>query len=145
VHLGHRWATAGSTAANVIALLRELRGFGRPVIATYGDDGESLAQAVRAAGVVDALVGHLPFGAWAAAFEKSAVVVTVDTAATHVASAVRRPIVVLFEHRYFRLNSQEWSPYRVPSAVLRKPAVTTDQALNGSRGEIVAAVAKLLC
>jgi ADP-heptose:LPS heptosyltransferase len=145
VHLGHRWATTGSTVANVIELLRELRSFGRPLIATYGEDGDEIAESVRAAGVVDALAGRLPFAAWAAAFEKSAVVVTVDTAATHVASAVRRPIVVLFEHRYFRLNSQEWSPYRVPSAVLSKPSSRTSEALQASRREIVEAVAQLLC
>jgi ADP-heptose:LPS heptosyltransferase len=77
---------------------------------------------VRAAGVADAVVGGLSFAQWAAVFEKSRVVVTVDTGATHVASATRRPTVVLFEHRYFHLNSQEWSPYRVPSVCLRKPA-----------------------
>jgi ADP-heptose:LPS heptosyltransferase len=144
VHLGHRWATTGSTIENVVAVFRDLRRFGRPLVATYGDDGDEIAAAVRAAGVADALAGSLPFGAWAAAFEKSALVVTVDTAATHVASAVRRPIVVLFEHRYFRLNSQEWSPYRVPSVVLRKPPLPEAEALRTSRDEIVDAVGRLL-
>lgn len=144
VHLGHRWAATGSSIENVVEIFRELRRFGRPLVATYGDDGESIAAAVRAAGVTDELAGSLPFGAWAAAFEKSALVVTVDTAATHVASAVRRPIVVLFEHRYFRLNSQEWSPYRVPSVVLRKPAQATAESLRESRREIVDAVGSLL-
>jgi ADP-heptose:LPS heptosyltransferase len=144
VHLGHRWATSGSTVYNVVALLRELRRFGRPVIATYGDDGEAIAAAVREAGAADALLGHLPFGAWAAAFEKCAIVVTVDTAATHLASAVRRPIVVLFEHRYFRLNSQEWSPYRVRSAVLRKPSHPTEEALDETRRQIIGAVSELI-
>ena len=51
-----------------------------------------------------------------------ACVVTVDTGATHVASAMRRPTLVAFEHRYFRLNSQEWAPYGVPHVLVRKPA-----------------------
>ncbi len=144
VHLGHRWATTGSTAGSVVELLRSLRRFGLPVIATYSDDGAELADVVREAGVADAVTGNLPFAAWAALFEKSAVVVTVDTAATHVASAMRRPIVVLFEHRYFRLSSQEWSPYRVPCAVLRKPEHATEEALRASREEIVRAVGDLL-
>lgn len=144
LHLGHRWATMGSTIESVMQLMRDLRRFGRPLVATYGDDGEPIANAVRGAGVADELVGLLPFGAWAAAFEKSSVVVTVDTAATHVASAVRRPIVVLFEHRYFRLNSQEWSPYRVPNVVLRKPPLPTDDLLRASRAQIVEAVDHLL-
>lgn len=144
LHLGHRWATTGSTIESVVQLMRDLRRFGRPVVATYGDDGESIASAVRSAGVADDLVGGLPFGAWAAAFAKSAVVVTVDTAATHVASAVRRPIVVLFEHRYFRLNSQEWSPYRVPSVVLRKPRLPAEDLLAASRAQVADAVETLL-
>jgi ADP-heptose:LPS heptosyltransferase len=90
------------------------------------------------------VVGGLSFGRWAAAFERAACIVTIDTGATHVASAMRRPTVVLFEHTYFRLNSQEWSPYRVPNAVLRKPGSDAPDALDASRAEIVAAVSKLL-
>ena len=57
---------------------------------------------------------------------------------------MKRPTVVLFEYRYFRLNSQEWSPYLVPNAVLRKPAGESDAELRASRIQIVEAVAKLL-
>ena len=66
-----------------------------------------------------------------------ACVVTVDTGATHVASAVRRPTVVAFEHRYFRLNSQEWAPYGVPHVLVRKPAGEDSASLAQFRGEIV--------
>ena len=69
---------------------------------------------------------------------------TIDTGATHVASAVRAPTVVLFEHKWFRLASQEWSPYRVPNAILRKPPDESESSLRASRAEIVAAVASLL-
>lgn len=144
VHLGPRWTSAGSSTASLLELCRELRGLGRPLVATYGGDGVALADAVRRAGVAERIVGGLTFGQWAAAFERAACVVTIDTGATHVASAMKRPVVVLFEHQYFRLNSQEWSPYRVPNAVLRKPSADTPAALRTSRAEIVAAVARLL-
>ncbi|HEX3452834.1 MAG TPA: glycosyltransferase family 9 protein, partial [Solirubrobacteraceae bacterium] len=75
---------------------------------------------------------------------RAACVVTIDTGATHVASAVRVPTVVLFEHKWFRLASQEWSPYRVPNAILRKPPDESEASLRASRAEIVAAVATLL-
>jgi hypothetical protein len=52
--------------------------------------------------------------------------------------------VVLFENKWFRLASQEWSPYRVPNAILRKPPDETESSLRTSRAEIVAAVASLL-
>jgi ADP-heptose:LPS heptosyltransferase len=144
VHLGKRWTERGSTAASLLELFADLRALGRPLVATYGADGAALADVVRSNGVADRVIGDLRFGAWAAAFERAACIVTIDTGATHVASAVRRPTVVLFEHAYFRLNSQEWSPYRVPNAVLRKPADDSPEALRASRAEIVAAVTALL-
>jgi ADP-heptose:LPS heptosyltransferase len=144
IHLGRRWTERGSTTASLLALFRELRPLGRPLVATYGADATELADAVRVANVADQVLGGLTFGQWAAAFERAACIVTIDTGATHVASAVKRPTVVLFEHAYFWLNSQEWSPYRVPNAVLRKPPTDAPDALAASRAEIVAAVARLL-
>jgi len=144
VQLGRRWTERGSTTASCLQLFRELRALGRPLVATYGEDATGLAEQVERAGVADAVLGRLPFHTWAAAFERAACVVTIDTGATHVASAVRVPTVVLFEHKWFRLASQEWSPYRVPNAILRKPPDESDESLRASRAEIVAAVASLL-
>jgi len=144
VQLGKRWMETGSTIASTLELFRELRTLGRPLVATYGDDGRPLALAISDARLADRVVGNLPFLDWAAALERAAVVLTVDTGATHVASAMGRPTVVLFEFRYFRLNSQEWSPYRVPNAVLRKPRTDAPDALAASRAEIVDAVRTLL-
>ncbi len=144
VHIGKRWGERGSTPDSLVQLFRDLRVLGRPLIASFGDDGADLAGRVAAAGVADSVIGQLPFPVWAAVFERAACVVTIDTGATHVASAVQTPTVVLFEYRYFRLNSQEWSPYRVPNAVLRKPRTEDPRALRASRAEIVAAVASLL-
>jgi len=143
-HLGARWFSEGSTLASTLELIGSLRAFGLPVVVTYGIDALEQAAAVRAAGVADHVVGGLSFSQWAAVFEKNRIVVTVDTGATHVASATRRPTVVLFEHRYFHLSSQEWSPYRVPSVCLRKPASDDPAALGASRASIVAAIGGLL-
>jgi len=144
VQLGRRWTEAGSTAESCVALFRELRALGRPLVATYADDGRELAARVAAESVADAVLGDLPFHVWAAVFERAACVVTVDTGATHVASAVRAPTVVIFEDKWFRLASQEWSPYRVPNAILRKPPDESDASLRASRAGIVVAVASLL-
>jgi ADP-heptose:LPS heptosyltransferase len=144
VQLGTRWTEGGSTTASALTLIAELRALGRPVVATFGEDARELAEDVRRAGVADAVLGDLEFHVWAAVFERAACVVTIDTGATHVASAVRAPTVVLFEHRWFRLASQEWSPYHVPNAILRKPSDESDASLRASRAEIVAAVAALI-
>ncbi|MBV8151045.1 MAG: glycosyltransferase family 9 protein [Candidatus Eremiobacteraeota bacterium] len=144
VHIGQRWMQEGSTLASLVALLGELRVLGRPIVVTYGDDAASVIPAIEAGAVADHVAGQLPFAAWAALFEKSACVVTVDTGATHVASAMRRPTVVLFEHRYFRLNSQEWSPWGVPYALVRKPPNEEPSALAAERAEIVEGVRRLI-
>jgi ADP-heptose:LPS heptosyltransferase len=144
VQLGHRWTEHGSTTASCLQLFRDLRALGRPLIATYAEDGRELGEAVARAGVADAVLGGLAFHVWAAVFERAACVVTIDTGATHVASAVHAPTVVLFEHKWFRLASQEWSPYRVPNAILRKPPDESADSLRASRAEIAAAVASLL-
>ena len=144
VQLGQRWAERGSTVESCLQLFRDLRALGRPLVATYGEDALALGARIRAAGVADAVRGKLPFHVWAAVFERAACVVTIDTGATHVASAVRVPTVVLFEYKWFRLTSQEWSPYRVPNAILRKPPDESEVSLRASRAEIVAAVASLL-
>jgi ADP-heptose:LPS heptosyltransferase len=144
VQLGQRWTEAGSTTESCLQLFRELRVLGRPLVATYGEDAQALGETVARAGVADAALGNLPFHVWAAVFERAACVLTIDTGATHVASAVRVPTVVLFEHKWFRLASQEWSPYRVPNAILRKPPDESESSLRASRAELVAAVATLL-
>lgn len=144
VHIGKRWGERGSTPESLEQLFRDMRVLGRPLVATFGEDGMALADRIAGARVADRVLGQLPFAVWAAVFERAACVVTIDTGATHVASAVKTPTVVLFEFRYFRLNSQEWSPYRVPNAVLRKPHNDDPAALRASRTEIVEAVASVI-
>ncbi len=115
-----------------------------PVVVTCARDCEPMAPAFEGSESVARLLRGLPFHKWAAVFERGRVVVTVDTGATHVASAVRTPTVVAFEHRYFRLNSQEWSPYRVPHVLVRKPARADADPISRFSDEIVAGVARLM-
>lgn len=142
LHLGARWFSSGSTLASTLHLAEQLRGLGWPLVLTYAVECAAEAAVFEAAGYV---VAHaLPFHHWAALFERACVVVTVDTGATHVASAVRRPTLVAFEHRYFRLNSQEWAPYGVPSVLVRKPENEDGAALARFRAEILSGVADLI-
>lgn len=144
LHLGLRWFSVGSTLESTIALVRDLRALGHPVVVTYGQECAAQAAALDEARVADVVVGGFPFHQWAAAFERARCVITVDTGATHVASSMRRPTVVAFEHRYFRLNSQEWAPYGVPHALIRKPAAEDRVSLRALRTGIVEAVASLI-
>jgi ADP-heptose:LPS heptosyltransferase len=143
LHLGQRWFTEGSTLEGTVAIVDGLSALA-PVVVTCARDSEAMAPAFESNGGVARVFRGLPFHEWAAVLERARVVVTVDTGATHVASAVHRPTVVAFEHKYFRLNSQEWSPYGVPHVLVRKPAGEGREELARFRDEIVGGVASLL-
>jgi ADP-heptose:LPS heptosyltransferase len=142
LHLGQRWFAEGSTVESTLALAGELAALGHPFAISCASECEPYAVAFASRG--HRVFTGLQFFEWAALFEAARVVVTVDTGATHVASAMRRPTLVLFEHRYFRLNSQEWAPYRVPSVLVRKPETEDDAALAQMRAQIVTGVKTLL-
>lgn len=143
LHLGERWFENGSTLASTVALVQSLRELAAVAITVAGEC-EAYASAFAGPKGADLLFHGLPFFEWAAVLERARVVVTVDTGATHVASAMRRPTVVAFEHRYFRLNSQEWAPYGVPHVLVRKPASEDDASLAQFRDEIVRGVTSLM-
>lgn len=142
LHLGRRWFRDGSTLETALRIVRRLAAVG-PVVVTCARECEDVAPAFEATGAVARLLRRLPFHEWAAVFERARIVVTVDTGATHVASAMRRPTVVAFEHRYFRLNSQEWAPYGVPHVLVRKPAREDAESLAAFGDEILRGVAGL--
>lgn len=143
LHIASRWFRDGSTLESTLTLAGELAALA-PVVVTCADESEAEAPAFEKCAAVTRCLRGLPFFQWAAVFERARVVVTVDTGATHVASAVGRPTLVAFEHRYFNLNSQEWSPYGVPHVLVRKPAQAEPALLHGFRDEIVAGVARLM-
>jgi ADP-heptose:LPS heptosyltransferase len=140
--VGERWLSNGSTLESTLRLVSDLKQFGLPIVISCAPECAEHALAFERLGTKVAL--GLSFYQWAALLERARVVVTIDTGATHVASAMRRPTLVALEHRFFRLNSQEWAPYRVPGVLVRKPEIATDSALEGFRAEIIAGVAQLI-
>jgi ADP-heptose:LPS heptosyltransferase len=142
MHVGERWFTGGSTLESTLRLAAELRALGSPLVISVATESDDRAHAFEADGNI--VARNLPFHHWAALFERARCVVTVDTGATHVASAVRRPTLVAFEHRYFRLNSQEWAPYGVPSVLVRKPGSEDEVSLATFRAQIVDGVRELI-
>lgn len=126
--LAPRWFAQNFGAHAVAKLIEKLAAENANIIVTYGPDtahGAELTQEAIAAPNVTWL-GSLPLLHWAALIAQSSVVVTVDTGATHVAAALKVPVVVVFEREYFRLCSQEWSPWRVEHVMLTKPPTGAD-------------------
>jgi len=143
LNLAPRWFAANFGFEATSTLVRRLASMQRDVIVTYGNDvpdaAARLRDAVSAPNVT--WLSGLPLLHWAAALARCSVVVTVDTGATHVASAVGVPVVTVFEREYFRLSSQEWAPWRVPSSILCKPPVGA--APDTLIDDIVAAAGRL--
>jgi ADP-heptose:LPS heptosyltransferase len=123
LNLSPRWFLPNFGYEATLELIRRLAALRRDLVVTYGNDvpdaAARLRDAVHAPNVL--WLGNLPLLQWAAALAQCDVVVTVDTGATHVASAVGTPVVVVFEREYYRLSSQEWAPWKVPNALLSKP------------------------
>ena len=130
LNLAPRWFLPNFGFDATLALVRRLAAMQRDVLVTYGNDVPDAAARLRDAVSSPNVtwLGDLPLLRWAAALAQCAVVVTVDTGATHVASAMGVPVVVVFEREYYRLSSQEWAPWRVPSALLCKPPAGADPA-----------------
>ena len=123
VNLAPRWFKEDFGADAVRELIERLAREQRDVFVTYGTDVREHAQRVRDA-VASANVvwlGEAELLRWAAALGRCAALVTVDCGAVHVAAAQGVPVICVYERQYYRLSTQEWSPWRVPSVILRKP------------------------
>jgi len=133
LHLSNKWLDDGWTATDVVALLDLLsRPPGgpardpeavRPVVATIGPADARLRSAVTSRMVNRhglLVLDNLTFGRWAAIIAASALVVSPDTGAIHLASATRRPVVGVYAAHRFHIFSRQWGPWMVPSRTVAK-------------------------
>ncbi len=119
--LVHPGASASSRAyppERYAAVVEELTGQGGlPVLVTGGPGEEYLTR--RVAGSTGISVGgEMGFGPFAALVGRAAVVVTNNTGTTHVASAMRRPVVTVFAGTN---PPEQWGPWRTPSRLITHP------------------------
>ena len=90
---------------------------GLPVLVTGGPGEEDLARLV--AGSAGASIGgETGLGAFAALVGRADAVVTNNTGATHVASALKTPVVTVFAGTN---PPEQWGPWRTPNRLLTNP------------------------
>jgi hypothetical protein len=101
-----------------------------------GAGGDLIGMACRICGGRAVLVG-VDYPRWVALSSRCDVIVTRDTASVHLASALGRPVAVVYASDGFARNSQQFAPWRVPHRILR------DGAFERVAAEVVEAVAAL--
>ena len=90
---------------------------GLPVLVTGGPGEEDLTHQVAGSTGIP-VGGETGFGTFAALVGRAAVVVTNNTGTTHVASALKRPVVTVFAGTN---PPQQWGPWRTPSRLITHP------------------------
>ncbi len=119
--LVHPGASASSRAypperyVEVVEGLAEQSGL--PALVTGGRDEEDLTCLVAGSTGIP-LGGETSFGSFAALVGRAAVVVTNNTGTTHVASALKRPVVTVFAGTN---PAEQWGPWRTPNHLLTHP------------------------
>jgi heptosyltransferase-2 len=129
LHLAARWLQEGWTPRDVVGLAEAVRarGCGRLVLTAGPSDAECAAPFRGNERFI--LVDDLDFRGWASVLGHASLVITHDTSAVHVASALCRPVVAVYERKRYLVQSQHWAPWFVRHRVLRKtdpPATTRD-------------------
>lgn len=139
IHGAGKWWSAGWTDAHFFDLIHTIqtddpRFVSVPnarVLVTFGPGDRELEQAVlqRLQAIPHPqilLPGSLSVPRWAALLSRCDAVISPDTGSLHLAAAVERPVVAMYEADSFLHCSTQWAPWHVPHAIVRrgKPAAT---------------------
>lgn len=118
VHPGSSASSRTYSAERYARVVEELSSeTGLPVLVTGGPGEEDLAEKVAGSAGVP-LGGETGLGAFAALVGRAAAVITNNTGATHVASALKTPVVTVFAGTN---PPEQWGPWRTPSRLLTHP------------------------
>lgn len=81
------------------------------------------------------LAGNLPFGEWSGLLQECMLVISPDTGSLHLAVALQKPVVALYETDTFNHCSTQWAPWKVPNRIIARSDFDTTSAeiLQGIR------------
>ncbi len=79
------------------------------------------------------MVGGLPFGRWAGIFDCCRLVVSLDTGSLHLATAIDKPVVAVYEKDTFDHCTKQWAPWQVPNRIVKRDdfSATSREILSG--------------
>lgn len=140
IHGAGKWLSQGWTAQDFLSLAASVAAMSPDtrVLLTFGPGDAALQEAVESALLKEPnpsllLPGRLPVARWAALFSLCDAVVTPDTGSLHLAVALGRPVVAMYEAETFLHCSSQWAPWQVPCVMVRRtsPGGTQTAILNG--------------
>ncbi len=118
VHPGSSASSRTYPAERYASVVEELADKnGLPVLVTGGPGEEALTHRVAGSAGI-ALGGETSFGEFASLVGRAAAVVTNNTGTTHVASALKTPVVTVFAGTN---PPEQWGPWRTPHHLLTHP------------------------
>ena len=127
IHCAFKWLSNGWTAADFLSLVRAVQDLPevKKVLLTFGPGDKTLQAEVEAVlfkepNPILLLPGQLPVSRWAALVSHCEVVISPDTGSLHLAVALGKPVVALYETRKFVHCSSQWAPWQVPHAIVRR-------------------------
>ena len=133
VHGAGKWLAQDWTAQDFLLLLRQLavvQPSGK-VLVTFGPGDRQLQNSLKelltpADRISILLAEQYPIERWGALLSRCNVVVSPDTGSLHLAVALGRPVIAMYESDSFSHCSSQWAPWQVPAAIVRRsaPAVT---------------------
>ena len=133
IHGAFKWLSNGWTTADFLSLVRAVQDLPgvQKVLLTFGPGDTHLQAEVaealsREPDPALLLPGQLPVPRWAALFSRCDAIISPDTGSLHLAVALGRPVVAVYETRKFAHCSSQWAPWQVRHAIVRReaPAVT---------------------
>ena len=131
--------TAGGEDAEGVAALESVATF-EPRTAPWGRAPGGGSTGVSNDGTL-VLARDLDFPVWGAVLQQAVLVVTPNTAAIHLSSAVGCPVVAVYASERYAVNSRQWAPWMVPHRVLMKdqPGVTIGRIVDAAADLLAAA------
>jgi heptosyltransferase-3 len=139
IHPTSRWLFKAWPERNVSTLIDQLHARGWPVVITAAPDArerefvQRVLSGVRQPVALD-LSGQLTLKELGAVIDRSTCVVTLDSVPAHMASALKKPSVIIFGPS----SEIEWGPWRNPNAkVVTQPMSCRPCGLDGCGGSKV--------
>jgi ADP-heptose:LPS heptosyltransferase len=153
LHLSFKWLTGGWTAKDMATLFEQIPCIvpNSSLLVTYGPaEADAIVQVedyygIKLAGEKTCLVatdkgkillaGNLPFGRWSGLLQECRMVISPDTGSLHLATALKKPVVALYEKDTFNHCSTQWAPWKVPNRIIARSDFnsTSAEILQGIR------------